>query len=188
MRRDGRYSVEDFFSNGGGLNTSDSPFSVSHDSVSDGVNFEYVAEGAFRRRLGHERLTPADTLTRSLGLGLWDKPGVTRQVIKAAQLGTAAGKLCLIDSVTNASSALYSDEASPTSLVFPAAAQTIPVTMSMFNTPSAGILWAAGANSTNLHGVYDPTHGSSTSNWTTNGSVAPTSGGTIGSQIGRAHV
>lgn len=174
-RRDGQFTVEDFFSNGGGLNTSDSPFSVSHDSVADGVNFEYVAEGAFRRRLGHTRLATADTLTRSLGLGLWDKPGSARQVIRAAQLGTAAGKLQVIDPTTYAPTALTSDEASPSSNVFPALAETTPVTMSMFNSPASGVLWASGANATNLYGVYSSTK------FTANGSSAPVSGGTPGS-------
>lgn len=165
-RRDGQYLVEDFFTNTDGLNTVDSPFVVGHNTISDGVNVEYVARGGFRRRDGHTRRGSADSDTRTIGAALWDKPGTGRLVIKASNTG-AAGKLKAVDLTSYSPTTLTSDEASPSSTPLPNNT-SIPVSFSMFNTSSAGILWAAGSAATNLYGVYSGTK------FTANGSVAPT--------------
>lgn len=151
-RREGQFLVEDFYVNTGGLNTSDSPFVVAPGEATGGKNFDYVSRGAAKKRAGHGKLnSSADTQTKSLGLGLWNKPGTARKVIRAA-----GQKLQNFDVDTYAFTNLTEDTTAVNS-DFLGVSSTQPVVYSMFNTSNAGVLWAAGGGAASLYGAYSAT-------------------------------
>lgn len=85
MRKEGSFFVFDNYSLNGGLNTANSPFTVADNEATGGLNFDLQVPGAVRKRSGHSQLnTTADSQLKTIGLGLWDKPGSTRVPIRAA--------------------------------------------------------------------------------------------------------
>lgn len=117
-RQDGQFFVEDFYQNAGGLNTSNSPFTLDTTEASDGANFDYMEEGAFRSRPGSTLLNASpNTQLTTWGLGLYDSPSAARVVIRAG--GT---KLQKFDTNNNTFSNLYLDAA-------PANSATVTITI-----------------------------------------------------------
>ena len=162
-RREGQFLVEDFYLNVGGLNTADSPFIVAPGEATGGKNYDYVSRGGLKKRAGHAKLnSTANAQVKSLGLGLWNKPGTTRKVMRAA-----GRKLQDFDTSSFAFTNLTEDTAAAGS-DFYAASTTQPVVFSMFSTSNAGVLWSAGAGATALYGAYSATKA------TKNGVPAPT--------------
>lgn len=170
-RREGQFLVEDFYVNEGGLNTADSPFVVQPSQSTGGKNYDYTKRGGLKKRSGNQKLnTVADTELRSLGLGLWDKPGSIREVIRAA--GT---KLQRFEASGPTFTNITLDTLAASSSILPGSSET-PVEFAMFNTPTSGVLWAAGAGLSHLYGVYSATKA------TQNGADAP--GGSISTSVG----
>jgi hypothetical protein len=151
-RKEGQFLVEDFYTNLGGLNTADSPFVVSLNEATGGKNYDYVSRGGLKKRAGHGKLnTSANAQVKSLGLGLWNKPGTARKVIRAA-----GRKLQDFDVNTYAFTNLTEDTTAAGS-DFLGVSSTQPVVFTMFNTSSAGVLWAAGGGATSIYGAYSGT-------------------------------
>ncbi len=151
-RKEGQFFVEDFHLNTGGLNTADSPFVVDKSEATGGKNFDYIKRGGIRRRAGHAKLnSSADTQLKTLGLGLWSKPGTTREVIRAAgrKLQNFDFNAFTFTNLTEDTTAGGSD--------FLGVSATQPVVSTMFNTPAMGALWHAGGGVTSLWGVYSDT-------------------------------
>lgn len=162
-RKEGQFLVEDFYLNVGGLNTSDSPFIVAPGEATGGKNYDYVSRGGLKKRAGHAKLnTSANAQVKSLGLGLWNKPGTARKVIRAA-----GRKLQDFDTSSFAFTNLTEDTTAAAS-DFLGVSSTQPVVFSMFNTSNAGVLWSAGGGATALYGAYSATK------VTKNGVAAPT--------------
>jgi hypothetical protein len=151
-RKEGEFLVEDFYLNTGGLNTADSPFVVSPGEATGGKNYDYVSRGGLKKRAGHAKLnTSANAQLKSLGLGLWNKPGTARKVIRAS-----GRKLQEFDVNTYAFTNLTEDTTAAGS-DFLGVSSTQPVVYSMFNTSSAGVLWAAGGGASSIYGAYSAT-------------------------------
>jgi hypothetical protein len=151
-RKEGQFLVEDYFLNTGGLNTADSPFVVANSEATGGKNYDYVSRGGMKKRNGHAKLnTSANAQVKSLGLGLWNKPGTARKVIRAA-----GRKLQDFDVNTYAFTNLTEDTTAAGS-DFLGVSSTQPVVFTMFNTSSAGVLWAAGGGATSIYGAYSGT-------------------------------
>jgi hypothetical protein len=161
-RKEGQFLVEDYFLNVGGLNTADSPFIVAQGEATGGKNYDYVSRGGLKKRAGHAKLnTSANAQVKSLGLGLWNKPGTARKVIRAA-----GRKLQDFDTSSFAFTNL-SEDTTAAGTDFLGVSSTQPVVFSMFNTSNAGVLWAAGGGATALYGAYSATKA------TKNGVTAP---------------
>lgn len=151
-RKEGEFLVEDFYVNTGGLNTADSPFVVSNAEATGGKNFDYVSRGGLRKRAGHAKLnSSANTELKSLGLGLWNKPGTARKVMRAA-----GRKLQDFDTSSFAFTNLTEDTTTAAS-DFYGSSSSQPVVFSMFNTSAAGVLWSAGGGATSIYGAYSAT-------------------------------
>jgi hypothetical protein len=166
-RKEGEYLVEDFFVNTGGLNTADSPFVVNIDEATGGSNYDYVSRGGLKKRGGHARLnSSANAQTKSFGLGLWNKPGTARKVMRAA--GT---KFQEFDTTSYAFTNLTEDTAAAGSTFFNSSSSQ-PVVFSMFNTPSSGTLWAAGGGASAIYGAYSATKVTKNGVETPGGSIA----------------
>lgn len=175
-RREGEFDVEDYFLNTGGLNSSDSPFAVDPGQCVDMVNVDFLKKGGIQKRAGHAKLneTPNAQL-RSLGLGLFDKPGASRFVVRYA-----GRKVQAVDATTIVTTDLTTDAATPVSDIL-ANSTTIPVLSSMYNSSSSNVLWAVGGGVTTPFGTY------STTKVTPNGadigggvlSITATTGGTL---------
>ncbi len=176
MRKEGDLFVEDFFLNDGGLNTADSPLVVQPGQCVGGQNFDYLRKGGFQKRGGHDKLySVADTQLKSLGLGLWDKPGSARAVIRAA--GT---KIQSYNANTTALTNLTTDAASPSSDILPGSSDT-PVVSSMFNTALSGTLWMAGGGMSTIYGAYSTTKATPNGATAPGGAITTSAGGTGGS-------
>lgn len=161
-RRDGDYLVADFYLNSGGLNTASSPFAVEQDQATGGKNFDYRRKGGIRKRSGHAKINSvADASLRTLGLGVWDKPGEARTVIRATQ-----EKLQAWDVDTGASTDLVQEASGGVTALY-SSSITDPVNFKMFNTPTSGSLWGASKGFDGLWGVTSATI------TTPNGSHAP---------------
>lgn len=172
-RREGQFLVEDYFLNIGGLNTADSPFVVPQDCATGGKNFDYVKRGGVQKRSGHTKQNvSANAELRTIGIGLWNKPGVAREIIRAA-----GRKLQNYDFDALSFTNLTEDTTAAGSNFF-AADSTQPVVNSMFNTSSAGVLWHAGGGLTIPYGVY------SDSKVTKNGVDAPTTSAFTATPVG----
>ena len=109
-RREGAFLVEDIFDLAGGLNTADSPFTTQPNEATGGFNYDFQVPGAVKKRGGHLRLnSTVDSQLKTIGFGLWDKPGSTRVPVRAA--GT---KLQNFDPSSYAFTSLYEDTARTT--------------------------------------------------------------------------
>lgn len=152
-RREGQLLAEDFFNNVGGLNTAQSPFIIPIEQTSGGMNYDYISQGAFRKRAGHTTLnTVANTQHRSLGLSVWNPSNSDiREVIRAAER-----KVQTFDLGTLVFSDLTQDNTTAGSDFF-ATSTIIPVVFSQFNTSNANMLWMSGGGLDNLAGVVSPT-------------------------------
>ncbi len=148
-RKEGQFLVEDYFLNQGGLNTSDSPFVVEASQATGGQNFDYLKRGGVQKRAGHSVLnsTP-DAQLKTWGLGIWDKPGSSRAVIRAA--GTKIQNFNYDTALTTS----LSEDTLASTTDFLALSTLTPVVHSMFNTPTSGVLWMAGGGMGGIYGVY----------------------------------
>lgn len=148
-RKEGQFLCEDFYTNAGGLNTADSPFVVSLEEAAGGKNFDYVKRGGVQKRAGHAKLNSvANGEVKSLGFGLWNKPGTAREVVRAA-----GRKLQNFDFSAYTFTNLTEDTTAAGSDLL-GASSTQPVVSSMFVNASASTLWCAGGGATALYGVY----------------------------------
>lgn len=152
----------DYFSNTGGLNTTDSPLFVQDGQATGGFNYDYIKTGGATKIFGLTKInaTP-DTQLISLGLGYYFPIVGTRSLVRYA--GTKI-ELCDIDSGTF--TVLTEDTASGnTDFIDSASVQQ--VVTSQFNTPVNNILWGAGG------GMSVP-YGYTGTKITRNGVSAPT--------------
>lgn len=151
-RKEGTFFVEDYYANMGGLNSADSPFIVEPGQATDGYNYDYLRRGTIEKRLGHAKLnSSADTQLRSQGIGLFNAPALTRQIIRAA--GT---KIENFEYTAHTFTNLTEDTAAVNSDFLPGN-DTTPVVHSMFNTATAHVLWMAGGGMSSLYGAYSGT-------------------------------
>jgi hypothetical protein len=152
----------DFFNNIGGLNVTDSPFTIRDNQASSGWNYEYSTTGAITKSRDRVKInTVADLQTRSLGLGLHNTKSGTKTLVRVA--GT---KLQSVNISTPSFTDVSEDTAVANSDFF-SSSSTQPVIFTPFNTASADIIWAAGGGATSIYGYTG-------SNVTANGVAAPT--------------
>lgn len=174
-RKEGQFLVEDFFLNAGGLNTADSPFLVEATQCTGGQNFDYIRRGGLQKRAGHTKLNSvADTQLKTIGLGLWDKPGSVREVIRSAgqKIQNYDPNAVTFTDMTEDTTAAGSN--------FWSGGTEVPVVSTMFNTATSGILWMAGGGASSLYGAYSDTkitqNGVEATSGTSSGSAAATGG------------
>lgn len=162
MQNNGQLLQADFFANTGGLNTSNTPFSVADGQATGGANYNYSKTGGIVTRRGHEKVnTVADSKLYSLGLGMHTTSAGVKTNIRAADRVLQSVS---VDSAIFTS--LSEDTAVATTVVF-SAGITQQVVFSQFNTSLGNVLWAAGANLTNLVGI------TGASKYTHNGVIPP---------------
>lgn len=121
-------------------------------SAAGGQNFDYTQRGGIKKRPGHQKInSSADGELKALGIGLWDKPGSDRLVIRAA--GT---KIQKFDAALETFTSLSEDTVGA-GTDFLDDASTVPVVSNMFNTPTTGVLWMAGGAMDRIYGAYSGT-------------------------------
>jgi hypothetical protein len=161
-KQSGQFIETSFFDNVGGLNNSDSPFKVLDTQATDGLNFEYSVEGAFRKRRGHDKINSvADAQAKSRGIDILNTTLGTKTVVRAAER-----KIQKFDVDAETFTALTQDTASAGSDVFPAST-TMPVAFAPFNTETVSLLNFCGSTDA-VYSVY------SDAKYTKNGVVTPT--------------
>lgn len=129
----------DYFSNTGGLNTTDSPLFVNDGQATGGFNYDYGKTGGVTKIFGLSKINGvADTQLLSLGLGYYFPISGSRQLIRYA--GTKI-ETCDIDAGTF--TVLAEDTASGNT-DFINSSSTQQVVTSQFNSSVNSILWAAG--------------------------------------------
>lgn len=171
MPANGKLLQQDLFENIGGLNISDSVFRVQDGEAAGGQNYSYTHTGGFQKRAGHLLINSSpDTALKTLGLSLYNTTTGTKTPVRVAGTKFQAMDLA-VPTFTN-----LSDDTASASTNFFSSSSTQPVVFSQFNTATSDILWATGAGSTNLIGMY------STTKATYNGAVAPS--GSISTSVG----
>lgn len=156
----GRFLQADYFENAGGLNTTDSPFSVGTDQATGGINYEYTRTGGIKSSLAPllvNSVADAQLLTR--GINLYHTKAGVKDVLRAATT-----KLQLVDTDAGTFTDLTEDTASAGSSLFSGSGQVSSV---MFTTTSSDMLWYTGG------GLTKPIAAYSTSKYTQNGAATP---------------
>lgn len=151
----------DFNANIGGLNPTDSPFSVQPDQATGGFNYEYVKTGGFQKSLAPLLLnTIPDSQLLSRNFNLHITTTGVKTIIRAAT--STLQTVTLSDGSTIP---LTADTLAISSAVF--SGDTLASSV-MFTNPAAAILWFAGGGVAKPVGVYSSTK------YTVNGTDAPT--------------
>lgn len=168
-RKAGQFFETSFFENQGGLNNSDSPFSIPDTMATGGANWDYAQDGAIKKRLGNALLhSVADAELKSRGLDVYNTTMGVKTLIRAAERKIQAVDLDA-DTFTN----LTQDTTAVNSDVFPAST-SVTTAFAAFNTDTVSMLNFAGGTD-GVYTVYSPTK------YTKNGAVAPA--GSISSSI-----
>lgn len=189
--QNGQKQLTPYFQSTGGLNTSDSVFTVKETQATGGFNYEYVRTGGIMKSLCPSRTNiVANAQLRTLGLFLRHTQAGVKTIVRAA--GTKIQLTDLEGTFTN----LSDDTLSPNSDFIPAGAVQ-PVVGSMFISPIIDSLWLFGGNMGLPRGVVSP---SGTSNATASSqgltytavaddstgnsiSITLSAGGTAGSEV-----
>lgn len=160
-RKAGQFIETSYFDNIGGLNTSDSPFKVTDEQATGGLNFEYALTGAVQKRRGALAInTVADTQLKTRGIDIFNTTVGTKTVIRAADRKIQAVDVDAV-SFTN----LSRDTVAAETDVFPVST-SLTTAFAQYNTDTVSLLNFAG-NLDGIYSVYSPTK------YTKNGSVAP---------------
>lgn len=172
MQKNGQFIQEDYFQNQGGLNISDSPFSIPNGVATGGGNYQYSQTGALKKRNGHPKINAlADSAVRTTGIGLYNSSAGVKASIRAADT-----KLQAFDTDSGATTDLTEDNAASSTALFPAG-NTVPTVFSQFNTATVNLLALAG-NTSGVYGAYSATK------FTKIGAVTPSGTLTAGAQAG----
>lgn len=157
----GNLPQADFFTNQGGLNVTDSPFTISDGQSTGGGNYEYGQTGAISKRNGHRKLNSTSfTAQYTTGINTYNPASGTKVTLRAADR-----KLQALNSALTSATDLTEDTSTAGSDLFPASNET-PTVFSQFNTASVSVAWLAG-NTSGVYGAY------STTKYTKNGSTPP---------------
>jgi hypothetical protein len=153
---------QSFMENTGGLNFSDSVFTVKDNQATGGFNYEYVRTGGIQKSLCPTKInSAANAQLKTLGIALRNTKTSGKSIIRAAgtkiQLTDLSGTFT---DLTEDTLAVNSD--------FLSGSSDQPVVKSMFVTPSTDVLWLAGGGMSSIYGVASATK------VTENGSAAPT--------------
>jgi hypothetical protein len=154
QRQQGQLVQADFFDNVGGLNLTDSPFYTKDSQSTGGYNYDYSSSGGFKKRDGHARLNgSADAQLKTLGTADHISASGAKTVIRGA--GT---KIQSFDDSVYTFTNLTEDTLAASS-TFLDAASTQPLVFSQFGTPTAKVLWSAGAGQAagTIYGAYSST-------------------------------
>jgi hypothetical protein len=136
----------DYFTNNGGLNVTDSPFTIADSSATGGFNYDYILSGSISRSRGRTAInTIADAQAKTLGLFPLNTSTGTQTVVRCA--GT---KIQTLNTDTGATTNQAEDTATASS-TFLDATSTQPVVSATFNTPSANLLFMAGGGMSSIY-------------------------------------
>lgn len=168
--QEGSLKQANYFQNTGGLNTTDTPFSILENQASGGFNFDYLKTGGFQKRWGHGRINSiVDGVLKTLGAGVHTTSSGTKTVLRFTD-----SVIKSVDVGAGTLSTLTEDTLAAGSTVF-TSGSTVPVVTSAFTTAVSDLLWAAGGGASGLYGAYSGTK------YTKNGSVPPT--GVVGATV-----
>lgn len=158
----GQKQLTHFFENVGGLNLTDSTFTVKPNQATGGYNYEYVMTGGIQKSLCPSRInSSADAQLRTLGLFLRNTKNSAKTIIRAA--GT---KLQLTDLSGTFTDLALDSVAAGTNFLTSGTEQ--PVVGVMTTSPSTDILWLAGGGMSGVYGIPNATQA------TANGTATPT--------------
>lgn len=176
-RQNGQFNETSYFENQGGLNNSDSPFSIPDTMATGGANWDYAQDGAIKKRQGNDLLnTIADAQLKSRGLDVYNTTMGVKTLIRAAER-----KIQSVDLATDTFTNLTQDTTAVNSDVFPAST-SVTTAFAAFNTDTVSMLNFAGGTD-GVYTAYSTTkytkNGTETPTGSISTSVLPTSGGSF---------
>jgi hypothetical protein len=150
MSQTGQKQVQYFFKNLGGLNLTDSTFTIDAGQATGGFNYEYVRTGGIQTSLAPFQLnTTADAQLKTLGLFLRSDKFSNKSIIRAA--GTAIQQTDLMGSFVD-----LADDTTAANMSF-LTDQNQPVVGSMTTSTGVDVLWLTGGGMAKPYGVLQYT-------------------------------
>lgn len=169
----GQKLLESFFENTGGINLSDSTFTISPGQATDGYNFDYVKTGGIQKSLCPAKTSSsADAQLKTLGLFLRNTRANSKSIIRAA------GTKIQLANISGAAFTNLAEDDTAATTDFLNSSSTQPVVGVMTTTPTANVLWLTGGGSSGIYGVP------SDSVVTANGVIAPTGALALSETVG----